>query len=95
MREQRFVHSWSGRVLLVAMVVMAGAVGFCLFAVHGHGATDHGMSPDLCAGLAILSVAIALVVCAQLNPMPIDPPYVGYAVPLHLLDHPPKSPSLS
>jgi hypothetical protein len=95
MRGQVLVHSWSGRVLLLAMVVMAGAAGLCLCAVHAHGAADHGMSPDLCAGLVVFSVAVSLVVFAQVHPVPIDPPYVVYAVPLHRLDPPPKSPSLS
>jgi hypothetical protein len=81
--------------LLLAMVLMAGAAGFCLFAVHAHGATDHGMSPDLCAGLVVFSVAVSLVVFAQVHSVPIDPPNVAYAVPLHLLDPPPKAPSLS
>jgi hypothetical protein len=77
------------------MVLMAGAVGFCLFGIHEHGTTDHGMSPDLCAGLAVFSVAVAFVVFAQVHPVPVDSPYVVYTVPRHLLDPPPKAPSLS
>jgi hypothetical protein len=77
------------------MVLMAGAVGCCLFDVHEHGTTNHGMSPDLCAGLAIFSVAMTLVVFAPVHPVLVDSPYVVYAVPRHLLDPPPKAPSLS
>jgi hypothetical protein len=79
------------------MVLMAGAVGFCLclFTADAHGTLDHGMSPDLCAGLAVFSVAVSLVVFAQLNQVPVDSPYVVYAVPRHLVDPPPKAPALS
>lgn len=93
-------ESWSGRALFVAMILVAGAAGFCLLGAdeHGtahHGTTHHGMSLDLCAGLAIFSAAVTLAMFAQVYPVPVDPPYVVCAVSLHRLDPPPKSPSLS
>jgi hypothetical protein len=99
--KERFVDSWSGQALLVAMVLVAGAIGFCLFDgfcffdVHEHGATGHGMSLDLCAGLAIFSVAMSLVVFAQVHSVAVAPLYVAHPVFLHRLDPPPRSRSLS
>jgi hypothetical protein len=95
MRRELLANSWAGQVGLVAMILVTAAVGFCLFDGDQHGTTHHGMSIDLCAGLAILSVAVTPVVFAQVHPVPVDPPYMVYAVFLHRLDPPPKSPSLS
>ena len=96
MRWQLLVRSSMGRVLLVALVLAAGSIGFCLFDVDHHGAATHqGMPLDLCAGVAIFSVAVTLLVIAQVHPVPVDAPDVAYVVPLHRLDPPPKSASLS
>jgi len=89
MRE-RLRHEWSGRALLVALALVTVAIGFCLFDGHAHGTTDNGMSSHPCCGLAIDSVAVIGLTSILVHPLPLDPPYVVHAVPLHRLDPPPK-----
>ena len=92
MRENLGVNSRPARMLLVAMVLVAAGVGCCLFDGDHHGTLD---SLDLCSGLAIVSVAAIPLAFVPIYPLPIDRPYMVHAVPLHRLDPPPKSASLS
>jgi len=95
MRENLGVNSRPARVLLVAMVLVAAGVGCCLFDGDHHGTLDNGPFLDLCSGLAIVSVAAITLAFVSIYPLPIDRRYVVHAVPLHRLDPPPKSASLS
>ena len=54
-----------GVALTVALVIVAA--GFCVFD-RGHDAMgDHGMSPDLCAGLLLLSLVVPLLAGPGVN----------------------------
>ena len=89
------MHGWPGRVLLGLMVLVIVAVGLCLFHGDEHGSAHDGACLDLCSGLAITSVAMIVLAFVPIHELFVDPPYVVHAVPLHRLDPPPKSPSLS
>lgn len=95
MRRERLVNSWQARMLLVVMILVTGAVGLGPADGDAHATTHHGMCLDLCAGQAILPGAPVLVVFAQGHPVPGNLALGVYAVSLHRLYPPPKSPALS
>lgn len=81
--------------MALAAAVLILAVGFCLLEGSHAGTSDHGMSPDLCGGLLVMSLVLVLLP----KPLPggslaLDPALLGHAVSLQLLDPPPRSRSL-
>lgn len=88
--------SWARRSVLIAMlVVVALAVGLCLFQVASTGTHHDGMSPEFCAGFLLVSFLVILLSLTEVGWLPAEPVSVIQAVSLHLLDPPPKFASLA
>ena len=51
--------------LTVALVIVAA--GLCVFDQSHDAMSDHGMSPDLCAGLLVFSLAVPLLAGPGVN----------------------------
>lgn len=92
MRRISRMDGWPGQVLLITMVLLTLGVGLCLF---DGDEGDNGISVDLCAGLAMLSVATIILVIGLIHCLPIDKPAIAYAVSVRRLDPPPKRSLLS
>lgn len=92
MRRLFRMDCWPGQALLIAMVLLTLGVGFCLF---DGDEGENGMSVDLCLGLAMFSVATAILVIGLIHLLPVDLPAIAYATSLHRLDPPPKPSFLS
>ena len=92
MRRLFRMNSWPGQALLIAMVLLTLGVGMCLF---DDDEGEHGMSVDLCFGLAMFSVATVILVIGLIHLLRIDLPAIGYATSLYQLDPPPKRSFLS
>ena len=94
MRQTFQVNRCPGRVLIAAMALLTLGIGFCLFDGDDHDAVD-SVAFDLCLGLAIVSIAVAVLTVVLVHSLVVDPPYVVHAISLHGLDPPPKSALLS
>jgi hypothetical protein len=95
MTQRSSTTSWARRSLPIALVVIALAVGCCLFQVTTTGAHHDGMSVDLCAGFFLVSFFVTLLYLAEVSTLPVEPLSAIRAVCLHLLDPPPKQGSLA
>lgn len=96
MTRRSLMTSWARRSVLIAMmVVMALAVGLCLFQVTSTGTHHDGMSPEFCAGFLLVSFFVILLYLMEVGWLPAEPVSVIQAVSLHLLDPPPKFASLA
>ena len=81
--------------VIVGILLML-ALGLCVIE-HGLDAMgDSGMSPDLCAGMLVATLAALLLAGPLINGrLLFDPIRSVYPVSLHIPDPPPKSRSLS
>ncbi len=98
MRERLLNNGWTGRVLIGALAALILAFGICCFLAGPEYGMDsqHGMSPDYCAGLIMLTtILLALLGLAAVGRLLPDTAPLMYAVSLVCLDPPPKSPFLS
>ncbi|MBI4170047.1 MAG: hypothetical protein HY510_08940 [Acidobacteria bacterium] len=94
-------HNGAGRGLtrqgaILAAVLLALATGLCVFPAGHAMADDEGMPPDHC----VLILAVSLTVVLLPGPLlggwaPPDLPSHLVLAPVHALDPPPKSVSLS
>ena len=86
---------WKRGSMTLGLVLLLVAVGLCLF--HGAMAGTHHdeMSPDICAGLFLMSFAVTLLYLAEVGALSADRVRIVYAVSPHLLDPPPKLASLA
>ena len=97
MRQQLLRSKWAGRLLVTALAALTLSLGLCLldgpvFGMDSH----HGMSPDYCASLVMLTVILLTVLgLAAVGRLLADGARPVYAVSLVRLDPPPKSPSFS
>jgi hypothetical protein len=94
-RTSRVHRSWlgSGAVVLVLILAVAGFVCLLHDQDMGH---QHLMTPDLCLGLLVVSLAlVALVRPLVLGWTIALPPAPAYATTIHIPDPPPKLRSLS
>ena len=77
-------------VLTAALVIVAA--GLCVFDQSHDAMSDHGMSPDLCAGLLVFSLAVPLLAGPGVNgwyrPVLVRSSCV---TPVRVPDPPPKS----
>ncbi len=87
---------WRQQGAILAVVLLALATGLCVLAAGHAMADDEGMSPDLCVLMLAVSPTVVLL------PGPLlggwarsDLPSRLVLAPIHALDPPPKSISLS
>jgi hypothetical protein len=81
---------WASQVLVIILAAIALSIGFCFFDGDHHGASHHGMSPDLCLGLVVLPLAVTLLGLAEIDRLPAERLSPVRAVSVHRLDPPPK-----
>ena len=81
--------------MTLGLVLLLVAVGLGLF--HGAMAGTHhdDMSPDLCAGVFLVSFFVTLLYLAEVGVLPAEPGRIVHPVLTHLLDPPPKLASLA
>jgi hypothetical protein len=81
---------------ILAAVLLAVASGLCVLAAGQAMADDEGMAPDLCVLMLAVSLTIVLLPGPLLSGWaPPDLPSRLVLAPVHALDPPPKSVSLS
>lgn len=82
--------TWWARALALGAVVLTLALGFCLLA-GDEGGSHHLMSPDLCLGMILVSMAgISLVGLFVTRWTVFVPGAASYAVSRLILDPPPR-----
>ena len=97
MRQLLLRNAWAGQLVVTALAVLILALGFCLIdnqllGMDGH----HGMSPDYCASLVMLTAILLTLLGLSAVGRPLaDPTRPVYAVSLVCLDPPPKLLSFS
>jgi hypothetical protein len=69
-------RGWWGRSLVLVMVLVAVALGFCVFDGADH--DGQGTSPDLCLGLLSVSFGASLLVGPLLEGWATDTPMVPF-----------------
>lgn len=83
-------------VALIAAVLFAVALGFCVFETGHDGHGTHGMTLDLCTGLVlVLTSAVLLVSPLSTVAASFDAPVRIDVASVHLPDPPPKAAFLS
>ena len=97
MRQRLLRNVSAGRLLVIILAVLTLALGFCLIDNQLLGMdSHHGMSPDYCASLLMLTtILLTLLGLAAVGVPLADPVRPVYAVSLVGLDHPPKLLSFS
>lgn len=97
MRQRLLKNVWAGRLLMAVLAASILAIGFCVLNGPAFGMdSQHGMSPDYCAGLVMLAtILLTLLGLAAVGRLLADTAPPVYAVSLVRLDPPPKSPFLS
>ncbi len=87
------MNSWAGRSAIAGAALLVLATGLCLFDGGHH---DDGTSQDLCLGMIVASLDVALLAGPLVNGwVRPDPLQLVYAVSPHLPDPPPKRSALS
>ncbi len=81
---------WSSQIVVIILAAITLSIGFCIFDGDHHGTSHHGMSPDLCLGLVVLSFAVTLLGLAEIDRLAAERLSPVRAVPVHRLDPPPK-----
>lgn len=77
--------------MVIAIVLLTVAAGFCLFDQDDHGAAGHQV-PDLCLGMLAASVTVLPFVGLLAVGWTVNPPAVAaYVVGRHVPEPPPRS----
>lgn len=89
---------WNNRVpgkvaAIVGLLIVA--TGLCLFHIDHHGGSKSGMCMDPCAGLVSSFVVALLSGLLAAHFRPFDKALLMYAVPIRVLELPPKPLTLS
>jgi hypothetical protein len=61
------------KILAILLVTLIVAGGLCLFDSDGAGPAGHASSPDLCAAIAVLSLAVILSGLTVAGPVSLGP----------------------
>ena len=90
---------WLSCLAVFALTALTLGVGFCLFdglagATHDH-TTSQDPSQDLCCGLMVPVLAVALPALGAMNPVVVESPPAVCLASLRGIDPPPKRLSLS
>ena len=80
----------SGRAVVLGLVVLTLAVGFCLFDGDETGTPGYLSTPDLCTGLALFACAVTLLGLAAMGEVCLRPAAATYRASRRRLEPPPK-----
>jgi len=90
-RDDQLSKTWWIRGLMITVVLLTLATGFCLFDQDHDGSADHMMSPDLCLAMLAVSLAVMPLIRPLAVGWAVNPPVAGvHVVARHIPDPPPR-----